>query len=57
MTAPLILSNGKDKIPDLLGDSQSTCDVIPVDMVVNATIAAMAKHGSGVSELNLYNVS
>ncbi|VVB05912.1 unnamed protein product [Arabis nemorensis] len=57
MTAPLILSNGKDKIPDLLGDSQSTCDVIPVDMVVNATIAAMAKHGSGVSDLNLYNVS
>ncbi|CAH8363386.1 unnamed protein product [Eruca vesicaria subsp. sativa] len=59
MTAPLILGNGKDQIPDLLGDYQSSCDVIPVDMVANAIIAAMAKHGCGnvLPEVKVYNVT
>ncbi|CAH8353179.1 unnamed protein product [Eruca vesicaria subsp. sativa] len=58
MSAPLILAYGKDHIPHLLGDYQSYWDMIPVDMVVNATIAAMAKHGCGnVPELKLYNVT
>nr|VDD09769.1 unnamed protein product [Brassica oleracea] len=58
MTAPLILGNGKDQIPDLLGDYQSSCDVIPVDMVANAIIAVMAKHGCGnVPEVKVYNVT
>ncbi|KAF3557032.1 hypothetical protein F2Q69_00014960, partial [Brassica cretica] len=57
-TAPLILGNGKDQIPDLLGDYQSSCDVIPVDMVANAIIAVMAKHGCGnVPEVKVYNVT
>ncbi|KAG2287727.1 hypothetical protein Bca52824_047331 [Brassica carinata] len=58
MTAPLILGNGKDQIPDLFGDYQSSCDVIPVDMVANAIIAVMAKHGCGnVPEVKVYNVT
>uniref|UniRef100_M4CGB6 Fatty acyl-CoA reductase n=1 Tax=Brassica campestris TaxID=3711 RepID=M4CGB6_BRACM len=58
MSAPLILAYGKDHIPHLLGDYQSYFDIIPVDMVVNATIAAMSKHGCGnVPELKLYNVT
>ncbi|KAL0867047.1 hypothetical protein Bca101_046165 [Brassica carinata] len=58
MTSPVILGNGKDQIPDLLGDYQSSCDVIPVDMVANAIIAAMAKHGCGyVPEVKVYNVT
>lgn len=58
MSAPLILAYGKDHIPHLLGDYESYWDMIPVDMVVNATIAAMAKHGCGnVPELKLYNVT
>ncbi|CAF2059023.1 unnamed protein product [Brassica napus] len=44
MSAPLILAYGKDHIPHLLGDYQSYFDIIPADMVVNATIAAMSKH-------------
>uniref|UniRef100_A0A0D3BXG7 Fatty acyl-CoA reductase n=1 Tax=Brassica oleracea var. oleracea TaxID=109376 RepID=A0A0D3BXG7_BRAOL len=46
------------KIPDLFGDYQSSCDVIPVDMVANAIIAVMAKHGCGnVPEVKVYNVT
>ncbi|WZZ66370.1 hypothetical protein YC2023_077740 [Brassica napus] len=58
MSAPLILAYGKDHIPHLLGDYQSYFDIIPADMIVNATIAAMSKHGFGnVPELKLYNVT
>ncbi|CAG7902856.1 unnamed protein product [Brassica rapa] len=44
MSDPIILAYGKGQISGLWGDSQSFADIIPVDMVVNATIAAMAKH-------------
>ncbi|KAF2606737.1 hypothetical protein F2Q68_00044980 [Brassica cretica] len=58
MSAPLILADGKDHIPHLLGDYQSYFDIIPVDMVVNATIAAMSKHGCGnVPQLKIYNIT
>lgn len=58
MSAPLILAYGKARIFDMWGDYQSFFDVIPVDMVVNATIAAMAKHGCGnVPGLKVYNVT
>ncbi|KAG2325627.1 hypothetical protein Bca52824_008355 [Brassica carinata] len=47
-----------NQIPDLFGDYQSSCDVIPVDMVANAIIAVMAKHGCGnVPEVKVYNVT
>ena len=57
MTDPMILAYGKGQISGFWGDSQSFLDIIPVDMVVNATIAAMAKHGCGVSEMKAYNVT
>ncbi|CAF2059021.1 BnaC06g16040D [Brassica napus] len=57
-SAPLILAYAKDHIPHFLGDYQSYFELIPVDLVVNATIAAMSKHGRGnVPELKLYNVT
>ncbi|KAF3515748.1 hypothetical protein DY000_02061503 [Brassica cretica] len=46
-SAPLILAYAKDHIPHFLGDYQSYFELIPVDLVVNATIAAMSKHGRG----------
>ncbi|KAL1191510.1 Fatty acyl-CoA reductase 6 [Cardamine amara subsp. amara] len=57
MTDPIIVAYGKGQISDFWGDSQSLLDVIPVDMVANAAIAAMAKHGCGISELKVYNVT
>ncbi|XP_009104015.1 fatty acyl-CoA reductase 6, chloroplastic isoform X1 [Brassica rapa] len=57
MTDPMILAYGKGQISGFWGDSQSFLDIIPVDMVVNATIAAMAKHGCGNSDLKVYNVT
>ncbi|XP_048616817.1 fatty acyl-CoA reductase 6, chloroplastic-like isoform X2 [Brassica napus] len=57
MTDPMILAYGKGQISGFWGDSQSFLDIIPVDMVVNATIAAMAKHGCRNSDLKVYNVT
>ncbi|WZZ17712.1 hypothetical protein YC2023_110801 [Brassica napus] len=57
MSDPIILAYGKGQISDFWGDYKSLMDIIPVDMVVNATIAAMAKHSRGVSELKVYNVT
>ena len=57
MSDPIILAYGKGQMSDLWGDYKSLVDIIPVDMVVNATIAAMAKHSRGVSELKVYNVT
>ncbi|KAG2324913.1 hypothetical protein Bca4012_039405 [Brassica carinata] len=57
MSDPVILAYGKGQITGLWGDSQSLADIVPVDMVVSATIAAMAKHGCGFSELKVYNVT
>ena len=57
MSDPIILAYGKGQISGIWGDSQSFADIIPVDMVVNATIAAMANHGCGLSEFKVYNVT
>ncbi|XP_021886890.1 fatty acyl-CoA reductase 2-like [Carica papaya] len=57
MVDPFILQYGKGNLPVLFGDSQAVVDLIPVDMVVNATLAAVAKHGiSGKPEVNVYHV-
>ncbi|XP_010559064.1 PREDICTED: fatty acyl-CoA reductase 6, chloroplastic-like [Tarenaya hassleriana] len=45
MADPLILAYGKGQLPCLFGDPQTVVDVVPVDMVVNFAMAAMAKHG------------
>lgn len=54
---PLILQYGKGNLPVLVGDCQVVVDLIPVDMVVNATLVAMAKHGiSRKPEVNVYHM-
>ncbi|XP_010427501.1 PREDICTED: fatty acyl-CoA reductase 6, chloroplastic-like [Camelina sativa] len=57
MADPIVMAYAKGQISDFWGDSQALLDVIPVDMVVNAAIAAMAKHGCGVPEFKVYNVT
>ncbi|KAF7835917.1 fatty acyl-CoA reductase 2-like [Senna tora] len=45
------------QLPGLFVDPQVIADVVPVDMVVNAAIAAMAKHGiSGIPNINVYQI-
>ncbi|KAK4591650.1 hypothetical protein RGQ29_016186 [Quercus rubra] len=57
MLDPLILSYGKGHLPGFLADPKAIIDVVPLDMVVNASIAAIAKHGIAAKpELNVYHV-
>ncbi|XP_048135582.1 fatty acyl-CoA reductase 2, chloroplastic-like [Rhodamnia argentea] len=42
---PLILSYGKGRLPGFLLNPDTIVDVVPADLVANAIIAAMAKHG------------
>ncbi|XP_047961898.1 fatty acyl-CoA reductase 2, chloroplastic-like [Salvia hispanica] len=46
MFDPVIMAYGKGQLPGFFGDSQVVMDVIPVDMVANTTIAAIAKEGN-----------
>ncbi|KAK9286230.1 hypothetical protein L1049_014616 [Liquidambar formosana] len=58
MLDPLILSYGKGQLPGFLADPKTVTDVVPADMVVNATMAAMAKHGiAGQPGLSVYQVA
>ncbi|KAL0452868.1 UNVERIFIED_CONTAM: Fatty acyl-CoA reductase 2 [Sesamum latifolium] len=59
MFDPVIISYGKGQLPAYLADPQVHMDIIPVDMVVNSTIAAIAKHGTNSykPELNVYHVA
>ncbi|XP_057777211.1 fatty acyl-CoA reductase 2, chloroplastic-like [Salvia miltiorrhiza] len=43
---PVIVSYGKGMIPALYADPHVPFDIIPVDLVANMTIAAIAKHGN-----------
>ncbi|XP_060206141.1 fatty acyl-CoA reductase 2, chloroplastic-like [Lycium barbarum] len=55
---PLIFLYGKGELPCLLGDPDCLTDFVPVDMVVNATMAAIAKHGYLQNpELNVYHLA
>nr|XP_009775387.1 PREDICTED: fatty acyl-CoA reductase 2-like [Nicotiana sylvestris] len=48
----------KGVLPGTLGDPNCLIDMVPVDMVVNATMAAIAKHGYVQSpQLNVYHVA
>ncbi|XP_031128582.1 fatty acyl-CoA reductase 2 [Ipomoea triloba] len=47
MMDPIILHYGKGQLSGFLVDPNGVLDVVPADMVVNATLAAMAKHGAG----------
>ncbi|CAN4096693.1 unnamed protein product [Withania somnifera] len=46
MMDPIILYYGKGQLTGFLVDPSGVLDVVPADMVVNATLAAMAKHGT-----------
>ncbi|GAB2221519.1 hypothetical protein Droror1_Dr00012703 [Drosera rotundifolia] len=43
--APIVISYGRRRISGFLFDPNSVLDVVPVDMVVNTMLAAIAKHG------------
>ncbi|KAH0632662.1 hypothetical protein KY284_035448 [Solanum tuberosum] len=55
---PIITFYGKGVFPSIFADPNCLIDVVPVDMVVNATMAAIAKHGYLQGpELNVYHVA
>eukprot|EP00253_Pinus_taeda_P004114 PITA_04114 len=56
MLDPIITLYGKGQLSCLLADSDTLLDLVPVDMVVNATLAAMAKH-AGKPGLKVYQVA
>ncbi|KAM0849862.1 hypothetical protein ACQ4PT_053474 [Festuca glaucescens] len=45
MMDPVVLYYGKGQLSGFLADPDGVLDVVPADMVVNATLASMAKHG------------
>ncbi|KAK1367386.1 Fatty acyl-CoA reductase [Heracleum sosnowskyi] len=45
MMDPIMLLYGKGKLPCFYSNPNTALDVIPVDIVVNSTLAAIAKHG------------
>ncbi|KAK8959111.1 Fatty acyl-CoA reductase 2 [Platanthera guangdongensis] len=45
MMDPVVLYYGKGQLTGFLADPKGVLDVVPADMVVNAMLAAMAKHG------------
>ncbi|KAI3459882.1 hypothetical protein Pfo_016545 [Paulownia fortunei] len=58
MFDPVIISYGKGLLPAYLADPDVHMDVVPVDMVANTTIAAIAKHGTiNTPQLNVYHVA
>ncbi|KAJ8537647.1 hypothetical protein K7X08_014187 [Anisodus acutangulus] len=55
---PSVFLYGKGYLPCFLGDPDTLVDLVPVDLVVNATIAAIAKHGYLQNpELNVYHLA
>ncbi|PHU06270.1 hypothetical protein BC332_22759 [Capsicum chinense] len=55
---PLVFFYRKGNLPCLLADPDCLVDLVPVDMVVNATMAAIAKHGYLQNpELNVYHLA
>nr|AHA15849.1 male sterility protein 2 [Petunia x hybrida] len=58
MMDPIILYYGKGQLTGFLVDPNGVLDVVPADMVVNATLAAMAKHGTeGKPGSSVYQVA
>ncbi|KAJ4847379.1 hypothetical protein Tsubulata_318019 [Turnera subulata] len=58
MSEPVILSYGQGHLPGFVGEANTIMDIVPVDMVVNAILAAVAKHGiTAKPELHVYNVT
>ncbi|KAK7355078.1 hypothetical protein VNO80_14323 [Phaseolus coccineus] len=58
MMDPIVLCYGKGQLTGFLVDPNGVLDVVPADMVVNATLAAMARHGvTQKSDLNVYQIA
>ncbi|KAI3459884.1 hypothetical protein Pfo_016547 [Paulownia fortunei] len=58
MSDPVIISYGKGLLPAYVADPDVHIDVVPVDMVANTTISAIAKHGIiNKPQLNVYHVA
>ncbi|XP_071912461.1 fatty acyl-CoA reductase 2, chloroplastic-like [Coffea arabica] len=58
MMDPVLLYYGKGQLSGFLADPNGVLDVVPADMVVNAILAAMAKHGeAGKSGSNIYQIA
>ncbi|EPS67970.1 hypothetical protein M569_06803, partial [Genlisea aurea] len=58
MLDPVIQRYGKGHLTGFLVDPNGIIDVVPADMVVNAILAATAKHGQeGKRETNIYQVA
>ncbi|KAL9997248.1 putative oxidoreductase [Helianthus debilis subsp. tardiflorus] len=59
MMDPIVLYYGKGQLSGFLVDPNGVLDVVPADMVVNATMAAMAKHmANGKTEENyIYHIA
>ncbi|XP_062216691.1 fatty acyl-CoA reductase 2, chloroplastic-like [Phragmites australis] len=59
MMDPVVLYYGKGQLSGFLADPDGVLDVVPADMVVNATLASMAKHGGAASGpgMHVYHVS
>ncbi|KAL0432839.1 UNVERIFIED_CONTAM: Fatty acyl-CoA reductase 2 [Sesamum latifolium] len=58
MFDPVIMSYGKGLLPAYLADPNVHMDIVPVDLVANTIIAAIAKHGIAKKpELNVYHAA
>ncbi|KAK6116833.1 hypothetical protein DH2020_049463 [Rehmannia glutinosa] len=58
MFDPVIISYGKGLLPAYLADPDVHMDIVPLDMVANTTIAAIAKHGIiNKPQLDVYHVA
>ncbi|XP_021300449.1 LOW QUALITY PROTEIN: fatty acyl-CoA reductase 6, chloroplastic-like [Herrania umbratica] len=58
MLDPIIIGHAKGHLTGFIGDPETVIDVVPVDMVVNASMAAMAKQGlTGKPGLTVYHVT
>ncbi|KAJ4796456.1 Fatty acyl-CoA reductase [Rhynchospora pubera] len=58
MMDPIVLYYGKGQLTGFLVETHGVLDVVPADMVVNATVAAMAKHGSCTDPgMHIYHVA
>ncbi|XP_031492816.1 fatty acyl-CoA reductase 2, chloroplastic-like [Nymphaea colorata] len=57
MADPVIVYYGKGQFNVFTAEGKTILDLVPADMVINAILAAMARHGSsGVAGLNIYHV-
>ncbi|KAK6259300.1 hypothetical protein SCA6_013774 [Theobroma cacao] len=58
MLDPIIIGHAKGHLTGFVGHPETVIDVVPVDMVVNASMAAMAKQGlAGKPGLIVYHIT